>query len=290
VAVTDDVGSTTETTAEAEAVAGADAGAAFDEPEALEAGPRPRRKRVRVPREGPLTPEQGIEAFRRSVERNAPWYPALLDVIARWVASEEVVEGVRLRYLLAGEAFDWLLLAHRLIETLPDGALPVFEVEELLIFGRPPDRSSEDDFAQAIGPQKHRAHLNFQYGVVTEELLLLAVEEEIHKEGRIVHAGLEVPEVAAYERVYGKTLDELRILYLEESGQRVRDQMPMSGMQQFTYWLSKYRLRVSDPARVASDTRKALAEMSRLERARNRLGRQRALERYSADNIVDVRR
>lgn len=279
-----EVGSTTGSAPSAEAEA------AFEGREALEGGPKPRRKRVRVPREGPLTPEQAVEAFRRSVERRDAWYPALLEVVARWVAPEEVVDGVRLRYLLAGEAFDWLLLAHRLIETLPEGALPAFEVEELLIFGRPPDRSSEEEFAQAIGPQKHRAHLNFQYGVITEELLLLAVEEEIHKEGRIVHAGRDVPEVAAYERVYGKTLEELRILYLEESGQRVRDQMPVSGMQQFTYWLSKYRLRTSDPARVASDTRKALAEMSRLERARNRLGRQRARQRFSAANIVDARR
>lgn len=258
-------------------------------------GPRkpssePRRKRVRVPREGPLEPLQAIEAFARAVERGEPWYPALLEVVSRWVAPEETVEGVRLHYLLAGEAFDWLLLAQRLIETLPEDSIPEFEVEELLIFGQSPDHSTEDDFAQAIGPQKHRAHLNFQYGVITEELLLLAVEEEIHKEGRVVHAGLAVPEVAAYERVYGKNLDELRILYLQESGQRVRDQMPMSGLQQFTYWLSKYRLRASDPARVASDTRKALATMSRLELGRNRLGRRRARTRFDAANIVDARR
>ena len=273
-----DVGTTTETAAPP-----GDDGAG-------EGAPEPRRPRVRVPREGPLNPEQAIEAFRRTAGRSEPWYPALLDVVARWVAPEELVQGVRLRYLLAGEAFDWLLLAQRLIETLPEDALPAFEVEELLVFGRPPDHSTEEDFAQAIGPQKHRAHLNFQYGVITEELLLLAVEEEIHKEGRIVHAGLDVPEVAAYERVYGKDLEELRILYLQESGQRVRDQMPVSGLQQFTYWLSKFRLRASDPARVASDTRKALATMSRLERSRNRLGRQRSRERFDAANIVDARR
>ena len=268
------------------------AGATTAPPEDGQAGdgaPEPGRRRVRVPREGSLDPEQAIEAFRRSVERREPWYPALLDVISRWVAPEEVVDGVRLRYLLAGEAFDWLLLAQRLVETLPEGSLPTFELEELLIFGRAPDHSTEEDFAQAIGPQKHRAHLNFQYGVITEELLLLAVEEEIRKEGRIVHAGLDVPEVAAYERVYGKDLDELRMLYLEDSGQRVRDQMPVSGLQQFTYWLSKYRLRAIDPARVASDTRKALATMSRLERGRNRLGRQRARNRFGAADIVDVR-
>ena len=126
--------------------------------------------------------------------------------------------------------------------------------------------------------------------MITEELLQLAVEEEIHKEGRVVHAGLDVPEVAAYERVYGKALEELRILYLQESGQRVRDQMPLSGLQQFTYWLSKYRMRTSDPARVASDTRKALATMSRLERGRNRLGRRRARTRFASANIVAAAR
>ena len=69
-----------------------------------------------MPREGPLDSGQGVEAFLRLLERGEPWYPALLTVIARWTASEETVDGVYYRYLIGGEAFDWLRLAQRLIE------------------------------------------------------------------------------------------------------------------------------------------------------------------------------
>ena len=71
---------------------------------------------IPIPDEGPLTPQQGVEAFRRAVAEGREWYPALLEVIARWVAPEEEVDGVRLHYLIAGEAFDgddWLVAAGR---------------------------------------------------------------------------------------------------------------------------------------------------------------------------------
>ena len=38
----------------------------------------------------------------------------------------------------------------------------------------------------------------------------------------------------------------------------------------FLYWLSKYRVRHMEPARIASDTRRAMLLLSRLEQRRNR--------------------
>src|SRR3546814_2364432 len=75
---------------------------------------------IPIPDEGPLTPQQGVEAFRRAVGGGAEWYPALLEVISRWVAPDEEVDGVRLHYLIAGEAFDWLLLAQRILNAATD--------------------------------------------------------------------------------------------------------------------------------------------------------------------------
>ena len=232
----------------------------------------PPRERVRVPREGPLSPEQGVEALRRALEHAQPWYPALLEVIARWSAPEEEIEGVRHRYLIGGEAFDWLRLAQRLLAEVVD-LVRADEVERLLLFGIPPDDSSEEDFARAIGGPKHRAHLNFQYGVTVEELLLLSAELELQKAGRLAGAGRPQPDVLAYERVYGKPLEELQLIYQTETDTRLRERTSQSELQAFTYWCSKYRLRTSEPARVASDTKKALALMSRLEAGRARLSR-----------------
>lgn len=229
------------------------------------------KRRIRVPKEGPLNPEQAVEALRRALESGDPWYPALLEVVGRWEAADEEIEGVTFRYLIAGEAFDWLLLAQRLLTEL-EGLYPEQEVERLLLFGVAPDGSSEEDFARAVGGPKHRAHLNFQYGVTIEELLLLAAELELQKAGRLSGAGQPQPDILAFERVYGKKIEELQLLFATETGAVINTRLRQSEFQTFIYWLSKYRLRASEPARVASDTRKALALMSRMEPGRARLG------------------
>jgi len=244
------------------------------------------REHVRVPREGPLSPEQGVEAFRRALEHGGAWYPALLEVISRWTAPDEEIEGARYAYLIAGEAFDWLLLAQRLLESAED-LVPEAEAEQLLVHGIAPDGSGEAEFEAAIGPAKHRAHLNFQYGIVVEELLLLAVELELIKAGALEGAGRVAPDLEAYERVYGVGLEELKVLYAAETGNPLLDRMAKSELQAFTYWLSKYRVRTGEPARVASDTKKAMAMMSRLEAGRARLGRLHAAQ-ARAGHVVDA--
>ena len=50
--------------------------------------------------------------------------------------------------------------------------------------------------------------------------------------------------------------------------------MTYGELKAFTYWLFKYRMNQSDPARVASDTRKALVQLSELEAAARRRAQQ----------------
>lgn len=213
---------------------------------------------------GPLEPEEARAAFIAALEQGEPWYPALLDVVARWVAASEDEDGVTYTYLVAGEAFDWLLLAERLIEAA-GRLVPRKEAERLVVHGESPDGSDELAFARAIGASKHRAHLNFQYGVVVEEALLLSAELELYK-ARPINGALEEPaDVQAYERVYGRTLPELLQLYRADGGPHFEGRVRQSEWQAFTYWCSKYRFKMGEPARVASDTRKALALLSRMQ-------------------------
>ena len=227
---------------------------------------------IPIPDEGPLTPQQGVEAFRRAVAEGAEWYPTLLEVIARWVAPEEEVDGVRLHYLIAGEAFDWLLLAQRILAASTDLVSPE-EAERLVVEGVAPRNETEDEFEAAIGPAKYRAHLNFQYGVVIEELLLLSAEQELNKTGRLAGAGLAPPDVVAYERVYGKTFDELKVFYQAEEGVTLGNRVSQTDMRLMLYWLSKFRIRYAEPARIASDTRKAMTVLAGMEGRRARLAR-----------------
>lgn len=221
----------------------------------------------------PLDPGPGVAWFREQLERGDPWYPALLGVIGRWVAAEEDVDGVRYRYLVADEAFDWLRLAQRLLEAAGE-LVPGDEAERLVLFGLPPDGSEAqgEEFARSIGTQKHRGHLNFVYGVVVEEALLLSAEHDLQKAGALSGSSGGPVDVAAYERVYGKPFVELVGMYRAETGAMLAERVSVPELQAFTYWCSKFRFRMGEPARVASDTRKALALLSTMESSRVRLG------------------
>jgi hypothetical protein len=216
-----------------------------------------------------LDAEEGVESFLAALHAGEPWYPALLAVVARWVTPEERVDEATYRYLLGGEAFDWRRLAERLIDAAGD-LIPADEAERLVFEGKPPlgEDPSEEAFARAIGREKYRAHLNFQYGVTVEEALLLQAEQDLHKARHLEGPRGEPSDVAAYERVYGKTFADLAAEYRIETGASLGSNVSQAELAAFTYWCSKYRFRLAEPARVASDTRKALALLSRLEAAR----------------------
>ncbi len=225
-----------------------------------------------------------LKAFRKAVKKkNADWLTALLVAISQWECAEEDVNGRHFQYLIGGEAFDWLLLAERLCEDV-DGAIPIDEKEALLFFGKPPRPLDDEEFKHAIGDNKHRAHLNFLYGIAVEEALQLTVEEEVLKSWRSFggwNKGQILDELV-FERLYGRSLAELLTSYREELPVHERlefvPEVPdleisYGEARAFTYWLFKFRVGQTDPARVASDTRKALAQVSQLEMAARRRAR-----------------
>ena len=208
--------------------------------------------------------------LRREVADGRPWFIALLQAIAEWPLGEETVGDRRYRYLVGGEAFDWLLLAERLCEAMDD-LLPSAEQEALLFFGRPPLDITEAEFRRLIGYAKYRAHLNYLYGVVVEEVLQLVVEEDLRKDqlSRVWEKHLP-PDAEAFEHIYGHGQQKLLQEFRQERSLPEADGLSWPEAQEFTYWLFKRRLRWCDPARVASDTRRALAGLCRLEPCRTR--------------------
>jgi len=216
------------------------------------------------------TAPEAVLRLRRAVEGGQDWFDALLEAIASWEAPEEVIDGRAYRYLIGGEAFDWLLLAERLCGEL-NGAIPAEELDELLFFGKMPRALEDDEFRHAIGDAKHKAHLNFVYGVAVEEALQLVAEEEVLKEQRsCVWRSKRDADQTAFEKIYGHSHDDLLDIYRVEQSLPDGDEMTFGDYKSFTYWLFKYRMNQSDPARVASDTRKALVQLSELEAAARR--------------------
>lgn len=201
---------------------------------------------------------EAIQHLKHAIADGKHWYVALLEAIGLWGSAEEVYEGKHHRYLISSEAFDWLLLAERLCNEI-DGLVPEQEKINLLFFGIPPVDISREEFSDMLGAVKYRAYLNYVYGVVVEEALVSAVEEEIRKENTgLVNRHDARAQQEACRRVYGADMITLLERFRQEKGCPVTDSITLAEEKEFTYWLFNYRLDNSDKERVASDTKKAL--------------------------------
>lgn len=223
--------------------------------------------------EGPGTALTDLDALRllhRRIAEGAPWITALLEAVAVWRAPAEEHNGRHYTYLIGGEAFDWLTLAERLADELGD-AVTEEEREALLFQGRVPAEVGPWEFQRILGRAKYRAHLNFWYGVMVEEALLVAVEERLRKDRPTVGFRATLQDVAGvWEWVYGHSLVEMLALYFEATKQAPVDTMSQTEHREFTYWCFKYRVEKRDPAKVASDTRLGV---NKLQQVYTRYGR-----------------
>jgi hypothetical protein len=211
--------------------------------------------------------DEAISYLREQISSGEHWYLAMLRAMSRWTLAEETLDERTYRYLIGGEAFDWLLLAERLLDVVDD-LVPEDERDALLFEGRAPLELDEDEFQDLVGTPKYQAHLNYLYGVTVEEALQQAVDDEIAKEKHGHVFSFEArSEATAFMRIYGQSQLELLRLFQKERGSLPADLLTLDQVKEFTYWLFKYRVRTCDPARVASDTRKGLAALSRVEAA-----------------------
>ena len=204
---------------------------------------------------------EAIRHLEQAITGGKHWYIALLEAIGGWGPAEETHNGRFYRYLIAGEAFDWLLLAERLCEAV-DGLLPVDEKEALLFYGKPPLSLGAEQVKKLIGSSKYNQYLNYFYGVVVEQALIMAVEEEVQKErGTLGYNNKHDTADEAYRRIYGATKAGLLKSFRREKGYLQLRSVTLTELKEFTYWLFKYRLKQCDKARVASDTKKAMARL-----------------------------
>ena len=204
---------------------------------------------------------EAIGYLKQAIIGGKHWYIALLEVIGLWTTAEEVHNGCHYRYLVAGEAFDWLLLAERLCEAV-DGLLPDDEKMALLFQGQPPLELTIDRFKGLIGSNKYHQYLNYFYGITVEEALILAAQEEVRKERRALGYNKESDTVnEAYRRIYGTSKAVLLRHFRKEKGYPHLKSISLAELKEFTYWLFKYRLKHCDKARIASDTKKALCQL-----------------------------
>jgi len=212
-----------------------------------------------------LSEPEAVIHLKDAIRSGKEWHLALLEAVGIWTLTEEHYGDRHYQYVIHGEAFDWVLLAERLCCEL-DGLVPVEEKERLLFHGVLPGDMDQKQFRDLIGANKHGAYLNYWYGVVVEEALQLAVEEEVRKQ----HRARSMPDSEelveeAFVRLYQDTRTNLAQEYLRAIGAAGRKSMTLTQLTEFTYRLFKRRVNLWDPARVASDTRKGLNRLRRLQ-------------------------
>jgi len=202
-----------------------------------------------------------IKHLEQAITGGKHWYLALLEAIGLWAKSEETYNGRTYRYLIAGEAFDWLLLAERLCQEIGN-LLPDGEKTDFLFYGRPPLNLTVKEFKQLVGAAKYHQYLTYLYGVTVEKALILTVQKEVRKERQIWGENNEHDTTdEAYNRIYGATKATLLKRFRKEKGYPQLRSISLAGLNEFTYWLFKYRLKHCEKAKVASDTKKALDQM-----------------------------
>ncbi len=201
---------------------------------------------------------EAIRHLKEAIASGSHWYIALLEAIKLWTSVEEVYNNRKYRYLIAGEAFDWLLLAERLCNTV-DGLLPADEAQDLLFHNRPPLNLDEEEFKSLIGTIKYHQYLNYFYSVTVEEALVLAIQDEVRKEWRIsgYYKDQDYTD-EVYRRIYGTVKITLLKSFRREKGYQRLQSISLSELKEFTCWLFNYRIRQCDRSKVASDTKKAL--------------------------------
>ena len=198
-----------------------------------------------------------IQHLEQSITAGKEWYLALLEAVALWDCPEETRYGRTCRYLIAGEALDWMLLAERLCQAVDD-FLPDDEKLEFLFHGRFPVDITARQFRQLIGHIRHHQYLNYFYGVTVEETLLLAVQREIEKERRVLGYGNCESCDEAHRRIDDYTRAAMLKRFRQEKGYSQLRSITLTEMKEFTYWLFKYRMKHCEKAKIASDTKKAL--------------------------------
>ena len=201
---------------------------------------------------------EAIRRLKTSLGDGVDWPTAMFQAMALWTRPQEVIEDQRYCYFIGGEAFDWLALLERLSHEV-EGQIPRDELEELLFTGRFPPSFDESDIQGLLGVDKYRGYLNYFYGVEVESALQQSVETEVEK--RYYANGHRYTADRSDEilnRIYRATLAELREAFCAETGVPDQESITLTELKEFTYWLFKRRLKVSDKAKIASDTRKGL--------------------------------
>ncbi|PZC40750.1 MAG: hypothetical protein DK305_000378 [Chloroflexi bacterium] len=199
-----------------------------------------------------LNPNEGLEIFTKLINNNVSLEKAILTIIGRWAVKEEIVDNVNYQYWINDEVFNWLFLASRILDASKD----LIEIDLSLSFlfntyilpG-----GDQTILTRAFPPYKYKAHLNFLYGVLLEESIIIVNDMQGNKEAL---SGLtkNFKNDSTYLILYGYTYDEFIRLYEYENKLHITQFNSLNDYYNFLYWSWQYRIKNSTPEKIAYDT------------------------------------
>ena len=208
-----------------------------------------------------------INFMANSIKDSIPWPNALLNTISNWRTPEETFQDKKYQYFISEEAFDLFLLAERICTcTKIKNLIPSDEIINLIVHNKFPSDFDYNQIKAILGFEKYRAHMNFFYGITVEEALQLATELEIYKNK--TSAGISnfiVTSEEIFNKIYGDSDLNLIKQFFKSKNNRSKKKFTLTEYKELTYWLFKYRIRNSDKAKLASDTKKAIKQLKLME-------------------------
>jgi hypothetical protein len=204
-----------------------------------------------------------INHLREKLASGQHWYLALLESMRLWTDEIEHLQEQEYCYLIAGEAFDWLLLSSRLCEEV-NSMIPEKEKLAFLYQNKPPLKLEPAEFKKLLGEKKYHQYLNYFYGITVEEALLQVIREEVRKERSANGLRYRMDEEdEIFKRIYDEPESVLLKQFRKERLYSHFYKSSLTTLKEFTYWRFKYRIRECEKAKVASDTYKAIQWLSR---------------------------
>ena len=210
----------------------------------------------------PQKEQEILRQLKRDLKNGEDARRSLLSASAKWSLSEEVIKDAHHCYILAGEAFDLVSLMSRLAGDC-EGVIPREDLADAVFVDEYALIMLNETLRMELGSVKYNQYLNYFYGVLLEEILIFATEDEVKKmytsNGfRNVDKETDI----AFSRLYGANERTLLDRYCAELGYGpIKGDMTVTRKQEFTYWLFKFRMRSAEPAKAASDVSKALTYM-----------------------------
>ena len=203
-----------------------------------------------------LSLKKYINQLNDSFDSDELLVETFMKIIGQWPLKSENFDNIEYQYWVNDEAFNWHLLASRLIFSITETTNKQI-LNELLHSTYLLPGSDQGKIINLFPPDKYRAHLNFIYGVVLEEVIICFNEMEKHKDViNQFHASDVIN--AVYLDLYGYNFSEFIRIYEFEKKIKLDKFDSLYSHYDFLYWSWKYRLKKSTPEKIAYDSQSGI--------------------------------